>query len=394
MELLNKLITDYKNQKDIIWEEVKTLETEFIVDYNNLENIPKNLDNVGILKLNGGLGTSMGCTKAKSLIKVKNNLTFLDIITRQIERFEGNVPLILMNSINTEEDTKNNIKNSNIDVIHFNQSFSPRLDENYKPYKTQFDEKEQDYWYPPGHGDIYNSLINSGVLTKLKQKGIKYLFISNSDNLGATFDGKILNYMQENDIDFLMEVVPKTKADVKGGALIKYNNKINLLEVAQVPDKNLEEFYDIEKFKYFNTNNIWINIEKIDENINMEVIKNPKKLMDGRIANQLEIAMGSAIKSFDKSIILEVPRTRFIPVKKCQDLFLIQSNLFNIDDNYNVICNTNQLPVIQFSDNYKKLEDFEHAFQNGIPDLSTLKSLKLENVRIFTDEKLEGDLII
>ena len=270
---MDKLINEFKKQKDIIWENVKSVDSNKIINYDDLTKFNNNLLNkVAILKLNGGLGTSMGCTGPKSAIKVKNDLTFLDIIIKQIEKMDVKIPLILMNSLNTETETKNICKNSNIEILHFNQNFYPRLDTNFNSFKTEFNEDELDYWYPPGHGDLYNALLNSDVYPKLLKKGIKYLFISNSDNLGANFDSKILNYMNENNIDFLMEVVPKTKADIKGGALIEYQNKINLLEVAQVPEDKLDEFYNIEKFKYFNTNNIWLNLEKITDDIKMDVI--------------------------------------------------------------------------------------------------------------------------
>ena len=144
------------------------------------------------------------------------------------------LPLILMNSLNTELDTKNICKKYDIDILHFNQNFLPRLNKDFTPIKESYKEEEKDFWYPPGHGDIYNALLNSNVYNELKQKGIKYIFISNSDNLGATFDAKILEYMHSNNKDFIMEVVEKTLQDVKGGTLINYNNRINLLEVAQV----------------------------------------------------------------------------------------------------------------------------------------------------------------
>lgn len=38
-----------------------------------------------VIKLNGGLGTSMGCHGPKSVIAVRNGLTFLDLTVQQIE---------------------------------------------------------------------------------------------------------------------------------------------------------------------------------------------------------------------------------------------------------------------------------------------------------------------
>ena len=43
------------------------------------------LSKLVVVKLNGGLGTSMGCTGPKSLISVRSGLNFLDLTVQQIE---------------------------------------------------------------------------------------------------------------------------------------------------------------------------------------------------------------------------------------------------------------------------------------------------------------------
>ena len=59
------------------------------------------LDKTVVIKLNGGLGTSMGMEQAKSLLEVKEGRSFLDIIARQVlelrKRFDARLPLVLMN---------------------------------------------------------------------------------------------------------------------------------------------------------------------------------------------------------------------------------------------------------------------------------------------------------
>ena len=403
LSYLESLVEQYKNQENINWDLVKSIENNDIINYSDLSiNFDKKiLNKVAILKLNGGLGTSMGCNGPKSTIKIKNNLSFLDIICNQIikmnEKFSTNIPLIFMNSLNTELETKKfcNKYNSSLQIYHFNQNFLPRMDLNFKNLSEKYNDENKELFYPPGHGDIYQALRQSDVFNILEDKGIEYLFISNSDNLGAVFDYKILQFMNQSSKDFIMEVVPKTLADVKGGSLIKYNNNIQLLEVAQVPKNYLNEFYNIEKFKYFNTNNLWIKLSSIKKcNPSMEVIYNPKKLSNGKQIIQLEIAMGSAIKSFKNSTLINVPRNRFRPVKKCQDLFLIQSNLFHLDKYYNLESKSKDLPLIKFSDNYKKIQDFTRAFPQGIPDISNLKSLTLNNFKIFNLNPLDGNIVV
>ena len=92
------------------------------------------LDKLVVVKLNGGLGTSMGCKGPKSVIPVRNDLTFLDLTVQQIEylnqKFDADVPLILMNSFNTDEDTQKIIKKYSgfkVRILTFNQSRYPRI---------------------------------------------------------------------------------------------------------------------------------------------------------------------------------------------------------------------------------------------------------------------------
>ena len=62
-----------------------------------------------VIKLNGGLGTSMGMDRAKSLLCVRRGLSFLDIIARQVlhlrKEYDATLPLIFMNSFRTSADT-------------------------------------------------------------------------------------------------------------------------------------------------------------------------------------------------------------------------------------------------------------------------------------------------
>ena len=74
-------------------------------------------------------------------------------------------------------------------------------------------------WCPPGHGDLYAALEGSGKLDALLAAGVKYMFVSNSDNLGATLDLKLLTYFAKSGKPFIMECCERTEADKKGGHL-------------------------------------------------------------------------------------------------------------------------------------------------------------------------------
>lgn len=401
--------------QQIEWSKIQTPTDEVVVPYEcvepspeDLESTKKLLDKLVVLKLNGGLGTTMGCTGPKSVIEVRNGLTFLDLIVIQIESLNGkygcNVPLLLMNSFNTHDDTSKIVEkyaNSNIEIHTFNQSQYPRLVvEDFMPLPSK-GHTGKDGWYPPGHGDVFPSLVNSGKLDALLSQGKEYVFVANSDNLGAIVDLKILNHLVNNQNEYCMEVTPKTLADVKGGTLISYEGRVQLLEIAQVPDQHVNEFKSIEKFKIFNTNNLWVNLKAIKrlvegEVLKMEIIPNPKEV-DGVKVLQLETAAGAAIRFFDNAIGINVPRSRFLPVKATSDLLLVQSDLYTLADGY-VIRNKERTnpanPSIDLGPEFKKVANFLGHFKS-IPSITELDSLKVSgDVSFGSGVVLKGKVII
>ncbi|PSS36627.1 UTP--glucose-1-phosphate uridylyltransferase [Actinidia chinensis var. chinensis] len=399
----------------IEWSKIQTPTDEVVVPYDSLAPAPEDavetkklLDKLVVLKLNGGLGTTMGCTGPKSVIEVRNGLTFLDLIVIQIEslnaKYGCNVPLLLMNSFNTHDDTQKIVEkyaNSNIEIHTFNQSQYPRLVvDDFIPLPCKGN-TGKDGWNPPGHGDVFPSLKNSGKLDALLSKGKEYVFIANSDNLGAVVDLKILNHLVRNKNEYCMEVTPKTLADVKGGTLISYEGKVQLLEIAQVPDENVNEFKSIEKFKIFNTNNLWVNLGTIKrlveaDALKMEIIPNPKEV-DGVKVLQLETAAGAAIRFFDNAIGINVPRSRFLPVKATSDLLLVQSDLYTLNDGF-VIRNPARAnpanPSIELGPEFKKVANFLSRFKT-IPSIIELDHLKVTgDVWFGAGVTLKGKVVI
>lgn len=379
------------------WSKIQTPTDEIVVPYDSLAPVPEDpaetkklLDKLAVLKLNGGLGTTMGCTGPKSVIEVRNGLTFLDLIVIQIENLNAkygcNVPLLLMNSFNTHDDTSKIIEKyskSNVEIHTFNQSQYPRLcADDFVPLPCK-GKTDKDGWYPPGHGDVFPSLMNSGKLDALISQGKEYVFAANSDNLGAIVDLKILNHLIQNKNEYCMEVTPKTLADVKGGTLISYEGKVQLLEIAQVPDEHVNEFKSIEKFKIFNTNNLWVNLKAIKrlveaDALKMEIIPNPKEV-DGIKVLQLETAAGAAIRFFDHAIGSNVHRSRFLPVKATSDLLLVQSDLYTLADGFvtrNEARKNPANPTIELGPEFKKVGNFLSRFKS-IPSIIELDSLKV-----------------
>ncbi|CDW53031.1 UDP glucose pyrophosphorylase [Trichuris trichiura] len=366
-----------------------------------------------VVKLNGGLGTSMGCKGPKSLIAVRHDLTFLDLTIQQLEylnnRHKVDIPLILMNSFNTEEDTKRALRkyrNVKVTVHTFNQScccyfaLATRLKNMLA--LALFNCSSNCRWYPPGHGDFYESFYSSGLLDTFLNAGKEYCFVSNIDNLGATMDPRIMHAMIENGNEFVMELTDKTRADVKGGTLISYDGVIRLLELPQVPKEHRDEFYSVTKFKYFNTNNLWMKLSAIkqlvvDNKMDMEIIVNPKTLDSGIEVLQLETAAGSAIKNFQGAIGVIVPRSRFLPVKKTQDLLLVMSNLYELE-NGTLRLSDNRLfspiPLVKLGSCFDRVSSFLKRF-SGIPDMLECDHLTVSgDVWFGKNIKLRGTVII
>ncbi|CAR66034.1 DEHA2G22990p [Debaryomyces hansenii CBS767] len=411
--LFRRYLTDKAAGSTLDWEKVKSPSPDEVVQYKSLsENGANNLDKLAVLKLNGGLGTSMGCVGPKSVIEVRDGNTFLDLSVRQIEhlnrKYDADVPLLLMNSFNTDADTEKIIKKyqgHRIRVKTFNQSRFPRIfKDSLLPVPQSFDD-DLDSWYPPGHGDLFESLISSGELDSLLEQGREVLFVSNGDNLGATVDSKILDHMIDTGAEYIMELTDKTRADVKGGTLINYEGQVRLLEIAQVAKEHVEDFKSIKKFKYFNTNNLWINLRAIKklveaDGIQAEIIPNQKTISKGSSdinVLQLETAVGAAIKHFNKAHGVVVPRSRFLPVKTCSDLLLVKSDLFFLEHGalkLDPVRDGFANPLIKLGSHFKKVSGFQSRIGH-MPRILELDHLTITgNVTLGKNVTLKGTVII
>jgi len=311
-------------------------------EYNALKELgTQHLGQCAVVKLNGGRSTTMGGQVPKCTVPAKNGMSFLDIVMHQVvannDRSGVEVPLVLMNSFFTDQVTEKMIGRTPLIIMNFVQSEYPRVKlDDLTPLETGGDED----WCPAGHGNFYNSFYGSGLVDSLLDLGLRYVFVSNIDNLSAVLSPVILGMMVANDNDFLMEVTAKTVEDVKGGAPVFYRDQLSLLEIAQVPEDFHEEFQNIDRFGYFNTNNLWIDLRSLKkimetDSMRLPVIQNRKEI-NGTKVIQIETAMGAALSCFKRPGLLNVPRHRFAPVKKISDLERLQSDQFEMDDQYRV----------------------------------------------------------
>ena len=351
-----------------------------------------------VLKLNGGLGTSMGLTGAKSLLEVKDGLTFLDITARQVlslrDRFAARLPLVLMNSFHTRKESLAALERypelaADVPPDFVQNKFPKLRADDLEPVSWPKDPELE--WAPPGHGDIYTALQTSGMLEALLEHGYRYAFVTNSDNLGAVPEPRILGWLAREEVPFVMEVANRTESDRKGGHIAgRRGGGLVLRERAQTPDEDIEAFEDITRHRFFNTNNLWIDLRALAGTLaqrggvlGLPLIANRKTVDPADPASpeviQLETAMGAAIEVFEGAQALRVPRRRFAPVKTTNDLLMVRSDAYVLTDEGRVELapeRGERPPFVDLDPRfYKILRDFDERFPAGPPSLRACERL-------------------
>lgn len=370
-----------------------------------------------VLKLNGGLGTSMGMSGPKSLVEVRDGLSFLDIVIRQVQalrsRFDVDLPLLLMNSFSTQDATREALTaHPDLAVagipLEIVQNREPKLtEEDLAP--VQWPDNPQLEWCPPGHGDVYVSLYASGVLDILRERGYEYLFLSNIDNLGATADPDIAAWLRAEDVPYAAEVCERTHNDRKGGhlAVRKSDGRLILRDNGAVAPGEMDYFQDIELHTTFHTNNLWVSIERLHERLaatggvlGLPMIVNRKTVDPTERAStpviQIESAMGAAIEVFEGARAIQIPRSRFRPVKTTSELLLLRSDLYELTDIFELDSRLSRPdPFIDLGPTYAFIDDFNARFAHGAPSLTDCTMLRLRGDLTFgADVRCVGDVDI
>jgi UTP--glucose-1-phosphate uridylyltransferase len=371
------------------------------------------LDRLVVVKLNGGLGTSMGLSGPKSLLAVKPGMSFLDVIATQVlglrERYGARLPLLLMNSASTREPSLEVLRRydglrTQETPLDFLQGREPKLcADDLMPVSWPDDPDLE--WCPPGHGDLYTALAATGTLDRLLDAGLRYAYVSNADNLGGLADVRLAAWVADEQVPFAMEAVRGTPADRKGGHLALRDGQVVLRETAQVPDGD-PSFGEIERWRYYNTNNLWVDLHALRElqaqdpaAPELPLIVN-RKTVDPRDKNstkviQLETAMGAAVGSIPGARAVEVPRSRFAPVKTTNDLLVVRSDAYELTPDGRMTPTYDPPgPVVSLDDDHFKLvPDFEKRFPAGAPSLRRCTSLDVEgDVTFGADVVIEGDV--
>ncbi len=333
-----------------------------------------------MVRLNGGLGTSMGLSKAKTLLPVRDGLTFLDIIARQIlaarRRYGVRLPLVLLHSFNTREDSLAAlarypdlpVPGLPLDMV---QSQEPKLRaDDLMPVDWPANPSLE--WCPPGHGDIYPTMLDSGILDQLIDAGFRYANVSNSDNLGAAPSAPLAGWFARSGAQFAAEITPRTPMDVKGGhvARRKADGRLILRETAQTAPADMTYFTDPAVHPYASTNNLWFDLLALRDVLTarhgvlgLPLIRNAKtvdpKDPSSTAVVQVESAMGAAIEVFERATAIVVPRSRFLPVKTTNELTLLRSDVYDWGDDDVPRATVSPLPVVTLAEPYKKIENFE-----------------------------------
>ncbi len=379
-----------------------------------------------VIKLNGGLGTGMGLEKAKSLLEVRDGLSFLDLIALQIRHLRtvasadgdaagtGIPRFLLMNSFSTSEDTREFMARypemGGPDAWELMQSRVPKINvTDHQPLVWPQDPDLE--WCPPGHGDLYPSMA-AGRLDELLSQGIRYAFVSNSDNLGATLDPALLAWFAASSAPFAMEVTRRTEADRKGGhlALRPSDGRFILRESAQCAPADEAAFQDISRHQFFNTNNLWLRLDAMRDTlaahgglIPLPMIRNEKTADPRDKASpkvyQLETAMGAAIESFPGAAAIEVSRRRFAPVKTTADLLIIRSDACVLTPDHRIElapARHGQPPVVDLDPaHYKMVDGLDALTAHGIPSLLHCDRLTVRGPCTFTSgQVIRGEVTL
>ncbi len=350
-----------------------------------------------VIKLNGGLGTSMGMDRAKSLLEVRDGLCFLDVIARQVlslrKQYDAPLPLIFMNSFRTSGDTLEVLERySELPVeglpLEFLQNKEPKLrEDDLTPVEWPADPDLE--WCPPGHGDIYTALRGTGLLDRLIEAGYTQVFVSNSDNLGAVPDARVAGWFAESGAPFAIEAVRRTPSDRKGGhfATRKSDGRILLRETAQTYEEDLAALGDLTRHRFTSTNNLWFNLAAMkaeldarDGILGLAMIKNTKTVDPADPSSpkviQIETAMGAAIEVFDGATTIEVGRDRFVPVKTTNDLLVLRSDCYELDEDHVLRLVAPAVPFVDLDPaHYKLVSDFDARFADGVPSLVQAEQL-------------------
>jgi len=398
-------------------------ELEPVTELRSLNSLPggesKLFSETVVMKLNGDLCTRLGVERAKGLLELRPGTTLLDLAVQQVLNVQQHHPslrFMLLNSFVTDADTKAVMKKRYPTLyeawesdVRLMQNKAPKVSESLEP--AEWPERPGAEWCVPGHGDLFASMARSGTLDCLISEGYKYMFVSNVDNLGATLDVRILGHLARRGITMLMEVCERSADDVDEGhiARCKASGMFKLRESSQCSSEDRSTFHDVRRHRFFNTNNIWINLVRLRSAMDVHggflpmpsIIKRRpvdvwSKKNPGPMVSHIETSLGTAISQFNDGDVISVPRSRYFPVKTCSDLFGLRSDAYELGEDLVPTAVAGSVrPIVLLDGTYTTLPTMEAAVPHGVPSLRECRSLTVRGkVRFSVGATCKGDVVI
>lgn len=375
------------------------------------------LARTAVIRLNGGLGTSMGLSGPKSLLPVRGGLTFLDLAVQQVqalrERTGARLPLVFLDSFSTQRDTLDHlsrypdlaVEGLPVEVL---QSRAPKLrEDDLTPVSWPVDPRLE--WCPPGHGDLYPALFSSGLVDRLLDAGLDHLFVANIDNTGAVPDGRVAGWFAQTGAGYAAEVCPRTPMDRKGGHLARRRSdgRLVLRDTAQTAEEEMHLFTDETRHPWVHCNNLWFRLDRLRDllaehggSLPLPVIRNRKTVDPADSGSlpvvQVESAMGGAIELVDDAVALGVTRERFLPVKTTNELMLLRSDVYELSEGLRLRQVVSPAPVVTLAKrHYGRIGDFDARLPAGMPSLREARSLTVEGDWTFgRDVAIRGEVTL
>jgi UTP--glucose-1-phosphate uridylyltransferase len=273
---------------------------------------------VALVLLNGGMATRFE-GRVKGIVDALPGRSFLALQAQRLKRIGEQlgapVPLLVMNSFATEGPTLAHLERSEwfgLDpdqVRLFRQSGAPRLGPDGRLHREADGSVSV---YGPGHGDLLPSLRRTGALAWARERGVEYLLMANVDNLAADLDVRLLGAFAAWGSEMMVEAAPKAPEDV-GGAPADVDGRTVIVESFAFPPG-----FDHASLPVFNTNTLWFRADAIDRDIPLRWYCVRKRVEDKTVV-QFERLVGQASWFLDTAFV-EVPRARFLPIKRPADL--------------------------------------------------------------------------